>query len=414
MDSMPEFGRFVPLLGLGTEQPPPKRLSFARRNGITLITNAPAIREPASTPVNRSLTDRTPASRASIHVPVIPALTTPMVDDSASSDAGDTTDDEEWYLEDLDVLRRASRPSAPAHISSTSNSQKPSQTTGQGLVHDRSPVAAEHPLASDEVIAPAPVVDHNETLLRASMPSPDDDAGMARFLAERKRIRAKKQQQVEKCALRKGSTGREVPAAPRSSFPMRRDLEKTSHHPDFTASTTITPKVAATPLTGVGKKKQSRDELKARAAAGDEDAATQLENLRASGRAYRQQQRTKAADGDAEATAKVQKQRDQTNAWRKNTVMKAKKGDDTAKAKIQKYRKQSQAWAKDVRTKASMGDAEAIARVAKQKEQNKARHIGIQQRAAQGDAEAILILQKESEQKRAWQKQHRAQGSVGG
>ena len=340
---------------------------------------------------------------------------------SSGDDGGDTTDDDNWHLEGLDALRKASRPtgavnneSSPSEVASCPADSVVGTPVDQGYDDPGIVVRQQFSTAS------APAMDPHGALVRASLPSPGNEAAMARFAAERVLTARRKQRQLAEAAARKsarhGTSGQS--RAPTSVVPETGHIPLvfTSSHADRTESESRHDEASIQ-----HQKKGSRmnrKQLKALADDGDQAALAELRERRTHDRIVRERTRNSASNGDPDAIARLQKQRLAGKASRLKLQEKAAAGDAEAVAQIERRKEQSRAntasFRAKAKTKAAKGDSEAIARMRKQREQSKASSIGQQQRAAAGDADAILALLKKADQTQEWQKNRRAKSSGGG
>lgn len=135
--------------------------------------------------------------------------------DISGDDGGDTTDDDDWQLEGLDALRKASKSTGAvsATLQKASSSNEVACYPADSVVgspvdqgHDNIVVVARRQVST----ASATAMDPHDALVRASLPSSGDDAAMARFEAERAFHVAKKQKQLERHAATKAA--RQKPA----------------------------------------------------------------------------------------------------------------------------------------------------------------------------------------------------------
>lgn len=139
-----EFGRFIPLLGLGTEQPPPKPLALVCHDGVTGFFQ-----------------NKTPGIQPS------PQLANPSSD-----------------------------------LSEPSGVHQPDQRSQIDGSNVESPGLYCRGDAGDKQRS-SPTFDHHAALVRASLPSPGDAPAIRQFQADQERQRQRKQRQLERLAVRK-------------------------------------------------------------------------------------------------------------------------------------------------------------------------------------------------------------------
>ena len=251
----PQDGRFIPLFASGTAQPPANPYIYAVKEGIVTILN----RE-----------DFGPMKVEGSVATYAQLLSATASEDDADPDGGSNGDGEDHSLEDEETIEQAARMVSQGHEDSGVEDADESEQMGPVVSH---PVPQSINSSQGDGAEPAAMgaevsrEDPHEALRRASLPSSGDEAAQAQFDAERKRLEARKQRQLERLARRKanrkGNRGDGAVQPPAASNSAQRDLQgmtEASH-------------VATETWSNRDEEMDRRDGSEAEAAAaGDEDA----------------------------------------------------------------------------------------------------------------------------------------------
>lgn len=407
-DSKHTFGAFIPLPGLGTQQPRPKVLAFVCRNGNTYCTNYKAINgPPTDTCLSLSAShvacgrDCNSAASDGIHTNPSTSITTAppeLTDESATGttiglginvDSGqvaelladehfavdtnkavsfdkaghNTSDDGAWHLEGLNALRRSSIPLAAERTAAqrTRGSKEKTSSWRRDSVlstfivkcddKHRDAASSAHLNNSNQAAG------HLKILMRPLQPPPSDDAAMSRFKTER--------------ALRVSgplSHFAKYPAEGMALAAATRQLREDS--PDVLMDNlspyTVKPHLGAKRQAMVGENKSENSSRNSQSVGqskvnhGDL-AGIRIEKRQASHKIWRQKRKAKAGAGDPRAIAQIEKERETNRAYEKRLRDKAKSGDMEALGRVKRLSEQRSVRRKEAKRRAEENERDANA-----------------------------------------------------